>query len=266
MKLAEDGSPVYTYPIKCKAGDHGVALIIANEEWKDNEGKKREGTAADVAKITKTLQGMKYKVIEEKNLKADDMKKVFEYLSKNIASSPPNRPDSFICFILSHGSGVGIEGVDEKYVSIHDLAMAIASDKCDALKGKPKMFFIQACRGTDLPEEVRLDGNYRYPVKHDEIVLDGKISAVPPGADFFFGYSTITNNAAIRKVPSGSPYIQVICEVFEKHAGKLHLHDMMMVVHKKLATDEKYKYVHENGTYRQMPETVSTLMGNVYFK
>ena len=237
-------------------------MVISNEDWIGDKSAKRDGTSTDLDAIKKTMEKMNYTVMIKKNLKAAEMKECLSKVGASIGFL--SEVDSFICFILSHGNDKGIEGVDKEHVSIAELTESLESNKCSALKGKPKIFFIQACRGTLLPDQVKLD-NTSQP-QPDEIVMDGKISAIPPGADFFFGYSTVGNNVALRRTLSGSFYIQIICSVFDKYADKLSLHDMMMLVHQTLATDDKYKYDLGQVTYRQMAEMVSTLRGNVFFK
>jgi len=53
----------------------------------------------------------------------------------------------FMAFIMSHGDENGIFGIDGNSVRVNTLASCIAPDKCEGLKDKPKIFFVQACRG-----------------------------------------------------------------------------------------------------------------------
>lgn len=53
----------------------------------------------------------------------------------------------FMAFIMSHGNMNGIAGTDGKLVEVDTLSSYITPDKCEELKDKPKIFFIQACRG-----------------------------------------------------------------------------------------------------------------------
>ncbi len=56
--------------------------------------------------------------------------------------------DSFTCCLMSHGSEGIIQGTDGKNVKINEIATHLNGKQCESLAGKPKMFFIQACRGT----------------------------------------------------------------------------------------------------------------------
>jgi hypothetical protein len=69
------------------------------------------------------------------------------------------KQDSAVVALLSHGedgevgSGkffhfkIQIFGIDGKTVEISELTEKLNGEKCRALRDKPKMFFIQACRG-----------------------------------------------------------------------------------------------------------------------
>ena len=54
----------------------------------------------------------------------------------------------FVCIVLSHGDRDVIYGVDGKTISLDKLKDALV-DNCPTLVGKPKLFFIQACQGSE---------------------------------------------------------------------------------------------------------------------
>jgi len=55
----------------------------------------------------------------------------------------------FVCCILSHGAIGAIYGADGRTVPIKDLTGLFKASSCPSLGGKPKVFFIQACQGTE---------------------------------------------------------------------------------------------------------------------
>ena len=55
----------------------------------------------------------------------------------------------FVCCILSHGTTGAIHGTDGRTVPIKDLTGYFKASSCPSLRGKPKMFFIQACQGAE---------------------------------------------------------------------------------------------------------------------
>jgi len=105
-----------------------------------------------------------------------------------------------IAFAIStHGEKNDMLHAKDKMYSLEDLCLSISADKCKTLAGKPKLFFIQACRGnqfdtgtwvsTDSPEgRGRSDQNLNYTYK------------IPNHADFFLAYSTIPGNTTKQDV------------------------------------------------------------------
>ena len=57
---------------------------------------------------------------------------------------------SFECVVLilmSHGQGDCILGDDGKAVKVKDLTDIFSTENCPDLDGKPRLVFVQACRG-----------------------------------------------------------------------------------------------------------------------
>ena len=57
--------------------------------------------------------------------------------------------DCLVICILSHGELNHICGTNWRPVAIRDLTGAFQTNRCPSLAGKPKLFFLQACQGTD---------------------------------------------------------------------------------------------------------------------
>ena len=56
----------------------------------------------------------------------------------------------FMAFIMSHGNKNGISGIDGNSVTADTLSSYITPKECKQLEDKPKIFFIQACRGKEM--------------------------------------------------------------------------------------------------------------------
>ena len=65
--------------------------------------------------------------------------------------------DAFIFAIFSHGAQGSILGVDGGKVMIDDIRKEFNGINCPALRGKPKIFFIQACQGSEYGYCIALD-------------------------------------------------------------------------------------------------------------
>ena len=241
----------------------GIALIINNEYWNnDSSGDRtRIGTKEDGDKLKMTLEALCYDVVLLPDLECEEMKSALTKLAKRRISKDH---DSFICCILSHGDTSGVEGVDGKHILVGDLASLVNGNNCSKLLGKPKIFFIQACRGEDIPKPLKVD----ITKVADNVTVDGgKYKSLPPEADFFFGFSTCQDNVASRSEEKGSPYIQELSAVLDKYASTLSLDEMAMIVHDRVSKEKCT--VHHDGKdhpFQQIPEIVSRLRGKVYFK
>ena len=227
-----------------KKGEHGVALIINNMEWNKVQGKPLMCTRDaenDGLALKEALKTIGYQVIYKRNLTGEEMRqKLVEMRDKhNIRSSD----DSFVCCILSHGGKDGVYGVDKKCVSIQDLSTTLEPDVCRDLVDKPKIFFVQACRGTSTSTAV-------YDTDEDP----QPIHSVPRRADFFVSYATDPGNIALQH-----DYPQFLSQ--ELVVPNMSLDDIVMEVNKRLAAN-----VPNEDEHQQIGEVVHTMRGRVYFQ
>ena len=115
----------------------------------------------------------------------------------------------------------------------------------DDLLGKPKLFFIQACRAGIQNDSTNDD--------HE------KQLCLPESSDILIAHSTIVGKKSARDIYRGSWFIQTLIKQLHTHAHNTHLMDIMTVVNKEIAESELQGR-------RQMPEQVWTLTKFVYFK
>ena len=120
----------------------GQCLIISNKNF-ENISQVRKGTQHDADNLEETFTWLGFNVEIKEDCKAEDIKQLMETYSK----MSHEKFDCFVCCILSHGSSKGISGTDGMYVSTEEIQRAFK--ECKTLIGKPKLFFIQACRGDE---------------------------------------------------------------------------------------------------------------------
>ena len=63
----------------------------------------------------------------------------------SVAQQDHSDADCFVCIILSHGRQGYVYGTDG-LVMIESLTKHFKGDVCESLAGKPKLFFLQACK------------------------------------------------------------------------------------------------------------------------
>ena len=78
-----------------------------------------------------------------------------------------------VVIILSHGNDGGlINAADGKVVSTEYVLRRFNNDACPALKGKPKFFVLQACRGDEVNTRYIRDHPFKTSVNvHDFLSL-----------------------------------------------------------------------------------------------
>ena len=96
-----------------------------------------------------------------------DTNGVFSAITKFRSRLENSNPDFIVVVILSHGRRNPSSGADEimdinmKGIPMSKIKnMFINGEKCPIMIGKPKLFFIQACRG--IKEQAELFGESRY--------------------------------------------------------------------------------------------------------
>ena len=236
---------------------HGVCVIFNNHQFyhptdPDKAHNNRGGAEVDQKNLQLTFQYLRYKVEIYENLTSTQMvETMLSMAQRNHADY-----DSFICCILTHGEQNMVHGADSIPVSLFDLTGVMKM--CSTLINKPKMFFIQACRGDREDEGHKLGedviqrdsgGPKQPPSTH----------TIPQEADFFFGYATPLGNAAYRSRRHGSWYISELCRVLKTYAYSSNLSNMMRKVN-----DNICKAFTKEG-YKQTSEFVDRLRKGVHF-
>ena len=173
--------------------------------------------------------------------------------AKDLSERDFSKNDCLFFVILSHGNQEGILGVNEQPVSLATITDMFTADKCPSLKGKPKVFIVQACRG---------DRDDRGAVVSDASPGPAPGAAqqsLPVEGDFLVCYASPIGYTSYRDVEAGSWYIQELVKIFKDYSEKEHLMDLMLRVN--LAVSEKKC----NEGYKQMPSEECRLRKKCYF-
>ncbi|XP_047673288.1 caspase-7-like isoform X2 [Tachysurus fulvidraco] len=106
-----------------------------------------------------------------------------------VSVSEENHDDSscFACILPSHGEEGMIYGTDGA-MPIKYINFLFKGDMCKSLVGKPKLFFIQACQGSEFNDGIQTDSGTPHDVLETDASPRHKIQVE---ADFLFAYSTV---------------------------------------------------------------------------
>uniref|UniRef100_A0A8C2LMQ6 Caspase-3 n=1 Tax=Cricetulus griseus TaxID=10029 RepID=A0A8C2LMQ6_CRIGR len=204
----------------------GVCITINNKNFHKSTGMTpRSGTGVDAANLRETFMCLKYEVRNKNDL---THKEIVE-LMKNVSKEDHSRRSSFICVILSHGDEGVIFGTD-------------------GLTGKPKLFIIQACCGTELDCGIETDSGTDDGMAYQKILVE---------ADFLYSYST---------APDGSWFIQSLCAMLKLYAHKLEFMHILTLVNQKVSIEfESFSLDSTFHAKKQIPCIVSMLTKELYF-
>uniref|UniRef100_A0AAY4AJ37 Caspase-8 n=1 Tax=Denticeps clupeoides TaxID=299321 RepID=A0AAY4AJ37_9TELE len=177
----------------------GPCLIINNVNFKDKA--PRHGSNEDKNALMDVFSWLGFEVKVLTDLTAQEMKNELEKCSKEVAG------DCFVCCILSHGRSNFVLGSDDELLSTEDILSPFKGHNCQTLAGKPKLFFIQACRGTDTQNAVEIQA--------DDPQADARPLSfffIPADADILVSYATVNNYYSYRNTMTGSWFIQSLCK------------------------------------------------------
>ena len=164
---------------------------------------------------------------------------------------------------MSHGGENGeIHAADDKY-PVQELWENFLGDNCKSLIGKPKLFFIQACRGSNIDPGVSLKHKFS-----DELQVDSTetVNVIPKLADLLVMYSTAEGHYSFRNTVYGSWFIQALCKELKAGLQENFMH-ILTRVNKSVAFEKQSKTTTniELDGAKQMPNIVSMLTKSIFF-
>uniref|UniRef100_W5N8J1 Caspase-3 n=1 Tax=Lepisosteus oculatus TaxID=7918 RepID=W5N8J1_LEPOC len=242
----------HTYRYKMNYPHLGQCIIINNKNFDKKTGMNiRNGTDVDAGNMMKVFKMLGYSV----RVVNDQTCAQMETCLQSISREDHSKAASFVCVLLSHGDEGVLFGTDG-CLEIKKLAGYFRGDRCRTLVGKPKLFFIQACRGTSL------DGG----IETDALGDDNSSEKLPVEADFLYAYSTAPGYYSWRNQVRGSIFIRRLCEMLDQHGRDLDLARILTRVSHWVAL----RFESDTGAWlshgkKQMPCIISRLTRDLYF-
>ena len=246
---------------------HGLALVIANENFDDGPHLQRHCAEIDANNLERVLRDLGYRVKRFPNQTKDEIVGLFESIGQNKGPLCVEKDDdSFICAISTHGGWDETNNTD--YIRGKDVGGKVDLQKavrdyfgtCEQLKGKPKLFFVQACRGKK-PGEPNKE-YYKADTENEPPHL------LPLESDILLSFATAPHREAYRN-KFGSPYITKLCNTLERCARKMDLMTMVHRVHQQLQASPDCVFSVKTKTsereVRECPHVMESLRGPVFF-
>ncbi|XP_015431252.1 PREDICTED: caspase-1-like, partial [Dufourea novaeangliae] len=228
----------------------GVALIFNHVNFKKMA--TRKGSVKDSKDVTQALNRLGFEIREY----TDPGVQQIAGILKSTAAEDHTDADCLIVVAMSHGESGLLYSTDNMY-SVDFLWAHFTGDQCSTLIGKPKLFFIQACRGTRLDDAVE--------VMHETDSMSSY--SIPSHADILVAYSTYDGFYSWRNPDAGSWFIQALCEELNLNGRTRDLLTIMTFVNRRVAIQYQ-SFVPNNKDFhgkKQIPSIVSMLTRLVYF-
>uniref|UniRef100_A0A182RXU4 Caspase n=1 Tax=Anopheles funestus TaxID=62324 RepID=A0A182RXU4_ANOFN len=233
----------------------GIALVINQVNFSNMS--PRDGSDIDCNSISSVLKTIGFDV----RVFNDLTKKELLAMLKTIASEDHSQNNCLVVVVMTHGEEENRLYANDKSYKVSKLWEPFVGDACPSLVGKPKLFFLQACRGTKLYTGSRVKRMIMEPIP-------GPINYVIPAmADLLVMYSTCDGYYAWRNTDKGSWFIQSLSNELGVNAYRLELLHILIAVSRRV-TNLYQSNAPRNGTLyakKQMPCIVSMLTKLLYF-
>ena len=255
---------------------NGQCLIINQRNYSSNTEEnnhfEREGTEQDEKCLVEQWEKLSCHCHIARDLTKIDMISTLKKFRDTILVE--NQPDFMVLVILGHGRlnpktkreeilSVNYEGISTDGI----LEMFLNSQKCPTMATKPKLFYIQACRGNEFQKSISeiandcFHSNDLTPKTH---VNDGRSSYLPDWSKsgkqvswYHIVYSTIKGYLSFRDQERGSLFIQTLCEVLKEDGSSYDVNTISSSVISKVMS--AYDNI-------QAPVSINQLGDKVYFK
>lgn len=275
---------------KMESKPRGIAVIINNRDFYNMNA--RVGTDVDAERLKTLFSYLGFVPKCFLNLTTQRMRDEMGALAK----TDHTNYDCLIVAVLSHGDEGKLYGTDSKastgpVLMVEELGTYFDSNGCPSLKGKPKLFVLQACRGSnydkgvkadfvdggaaadsggvipgeELKEQLEKQEGFAALLK-ESLGLQGDMvdapGSIPTKADFLYAYSTIPGYYSWRNAMYGAWFIKAFCDVLTEQAASEHVMDMLVEVNRRVAEN----YQSTEGSYKQIPGPVCLLTRKLYFR
>ncbi|VDI06563.1 caspase 2 [Mytilus galloprovincialis] len=223
-------------------GETRGKVFIMNNKFSKTSW-EREGSDVDVTNLTDLFQQLHFEVVTKTDTPAKEM---FEFLIKERNKIENWKAiECIVLIVMSHGTSGYIYGSDRKTIKLSDLTDVFDSEHCLGLDDKPRLVFVQACRGVTDQDKiaelcVKVENQKIQPKSCDELDSETFHEEKPtqikhPSADFFIVYATPEGTSAYRNIESGSWFLNAVVWTFKYHAKREELQHLLIRVNRLVA-------------------------------
>ena len=252
----------------------GIVLIINNKIFADNteHGRQapRHGSEEDVHQVKEMFSALGFEVHISQNRTKKEMLNEVDFFAYGKDHSDY---DCFVLWLMSHGRSGEVFGSDGVPLPIQTIKDMLSNASCATLRGKPKLLFVQACRGDKedegfnvLTKACGLPSVQMSSPCPDKPRIDQKKSGsserTAGQTDFLTAYSTVEGYVSYRFPNLGSNFVRVLVKVFREHVAHDHLVNLLTKVIKRVSDMESIENARQ---FKQAPQFETTLVKELWF-
>ncbi|XP_051827971.1 caspase-14 [Antechinus flavipes] len=227
-----------------------LALTLCNT-------KDRAGSETDIKALEQMYKALGFQSTVKRNLTAKGFQEELEKFRDDMEKMEDPVSCCFVV-LMAHGEEGILLGVDGKTIMLEELFSMLTNKNSLALRGKPKVFIVQACRG-----EQKDPGEVVRPAESGGNVFlsSEQPPKLPTYTDILHVFATVEGYIAYRHEEDGSFFIQTLVDVFTNNKG--HILDLLTEVTQRMAAADLI----EGGKPRKVnPEVQSTLRKLLYLR
>jgi len=251
-----------TYKMESKP--RGLVLIIDNENFHNEILPTRTGSLVDANNLDILFDQLGFQVTLRRNLPYYEM---ITEIQKFASKEDHSLGDMAVMAIMSHGRHGLVSAADGRELETEWVLRQLNNDGCPALKGKPKFFIFQACRGDEMDHGVLPGITWSEHRSESDArpVSIGKPAPEPQykelsWEDIIVAYATLPGYVANRDRYRGTWFIECLCSVFMEMSVNTDLRDMLDIVAERLE-----KYESEMGTKQSFAYEVRHFYKKLFF-
>ncbi|XP_003737223.2 caspase-2 [Galendromus occidentalis] len=217
----------------------GLCVIFNNRHFPCVPDRDRPGSELDVQRMMMLFKEFKFMVFTHEDQTSQQIMSLLDtYANEKVLEGH----QAFVLIMMSHGEVNHIYGNDYNLVKLQDIFEKFNNYNCPALRERPKLFFIQSCRGglsdngvpgRDLIAEAvpGEDGTQSDAGPFKSQGYPGVSRTPSPRisywSDTYIAYAVVEGYESLRDLNSGSWFLKAVFDVMANDAHTEHLDTLM---------------------------------------
>jgi len=244
--------------------ERGCFMIFNYKNFDENTRlEERKGTDKDAENLKNMALNLGFEYIRQ--FDNCTKKETLDWINL-VATNDHSEYDCFACAILTHGDENDVLYAHDGQLHLKDFTTPFESQNCPSLAEKPKLFFIQACRGKKLDS----GGRSRPKTFQSEDAVDARVyyhdnevQVIPSQADFLIAHSTAKEYYSWRNQSNGSIFIQALCSTLNVFRNKKDLLQMLTNVNCMVAYDWSSSTKNEKMNNKKQIPSITTQLTRI---